>query len=46
MILPVWYDIGRDQILEHSPTLANKMAAQIDEDSIQEVASEIYEVME
>lgn len=46
VILPVWYDIGRDQILEHSPTLANKMAAQIDEDSIQEVASEIYEVME
>ena len=46
VILPVWYNIGKEVVMEHSPSLANKLAAQIDEDSIQEVSSEIYDVME
>ncbi|NLV09865.1 TIR domain-containing protein [Halomicrobium mukohataei] len=45
VILPVWYDISQETVMEYSPSLANKMAAKIDEDCIGEVASEIYGVM-
>lgn len=44
VILPVWYNIGRDTIESHSPTLADKKAERINEENIPEVAGKLSRV--
>jgi|tagenome__1003787_1003787.scaffolds.fasta_scaffold20935149_3 hypothetical protein len=44
VILPIWHDIGRDEIVQYSPTLAGKLAART-ADGISAVADQIAEVL-
>jgi len=43
VILPVWYDVDRSDIVEHSPMLADLLAVNVDEETISEVAEEIHD---
>lgn len=42
VILPVWYEIDKQQIAEYSPPLADLVAVQANTDNVQEVAEELY----
>lgn len=44
VILPVWHNVTRDDVLQYSPLLAGKMAA-ITEIGVKAVAAEIFEVV-
>ncbi|WP_281656231.1 DUF1883 domain-containing protein [Collinsella stercoris] len=41
MMLPIWHNITRDEVVEYSPTLADKVARNTANDSIEEIANEI-----
>lgn len=43
VILPLWYGIGKEDVLEHSPALADLYAAEITQDNIESIADEIHE---
>lgn len=43
IILPVWYDIGSEQVANNSPLLASRMAIRADSSSIDEVADQLLE---
>lgn len=42
VILPLWYNVNREYVLQQSPALADKLAEKITEDNIQEVSETIY----
>lgn len=42
VILPVWYNIGKEEIIEYSPPLADKVGIPADEENVSEVAQELY----
>ncbi len=44
-LLPIWHKIDRDEILEISPTLADKIARRTDVFTVNEIAAEIAEVV-
>jgi hypothetical protein len=44
VILPVWHDITKEEVLQHSPMLAGKLAA-VAEKGVGAVAAEIYGVL-
>lgn len=47
VILPVWYDISEQMILNHSPALADKLALRTNEyNNVKEISQELYEVMQ
>lgn len=41
VILPIWHKVTKDEVLAHSPTLADKVALNSSLQSIQEIAAEI-----
>lgn len=41
VILPIWYQIGRENVLEYSPTLADKVAIQANGENIKNTADEL-----
>lgn len=45
VILPVWYKIGREEIVEYSPPLADKVAVPADEENVAKVAQKLYEAI-
>ncbi|MFK8215598.1 TIR domain-containing protein [Haloferax volcanii] len=45
VLLPLWFEIDKETIQSYSPPLANKVAGQIHEDNIPEIAEEIYGVI-
>lgn len=42
VILPVWYNIGKSDVMEYSPPLADKVAVQASRDDVEETAEELY----
>jgi len=46
VILPVWYQIDAERVLNNSPSLADKYALQSDGDDITEVAHELKDVID
>jgi len=44
VILPVWHEISKDEIISKSPTLADKLALRTADSTIQEIAEEIADV--
>lgn len=44
LILPVWHNVSRDDVMRHSPSLAAKVARSTDEFSIEQIAAEIADV--
>ena len=46
VILPVWYEIDYDYVYQQSPSLADIIAEEIDEENVQSVATSIYRVVD
>lgn len=45
VILPIWHNITKQQVIDYSPSLANKLARNTATNTIKEIADEIYEVV-
>jgi hypothetical protein len=45
MILPIWYKISKDEVLNFSPALADKVALNTSVNSIMEIAEKLAEVI-
>lgn len=45
LILPVWYNVGYEDVLEFSPTIADKYALNTEDMSLEEIADAIAEVL-
>jgi hypothetical protein len=43
--LPIWHDINKEEVLQHSPTLADKCAADSKTMSIEEISSKIIKIL-
>jgi Domain of unknown function (DUF1883)/TIR domain len=43
--LPLWHDISKDEVMSHSPSLADKVALRTSDYSIEEIAEEIASVV-
>lgn len=46
VILPLWYDVDYDYVYQQSPSLADLIAEEVDEENVQTVAASIYQVVE
>lgn len=46
VILPLWHDIGYEDVYEQSPSLADIRAEPVSEDDVRPVAAEIYRVVQ
>lgn len=45
ILLPIWHDITKQEVINYSPSLADKLARNTASNTISEIASEIYEVI-
>jgi hypothetical protein len=45
MILPIWHKVTKNEVLQFSPTLADKIALNTSISSIEEIAQSITEVV-
>lgn len=45
IILPVWHNIGREEVLAYSPSLADKIARSTDDFSVEEIAADVAELI-
>jgi hypothetical protein len=45
IILPIWHEISRDDVIGYSPSLADKLALRTSDSTIEEIASQIAEVV-
>lgn len=45
LILPIWHNVGHEDVLEYSPTLADKLALDTDRMNLQEIAEALAEVL-
>jgi hypothetical protein len=45
VILPIWHEISKDEIIRNSPSLADKLALRSSDETIDEMAAEIAEVV-
>ncbi len=45
VILPVWHEISRDEVVGHSPSLADKVALKTSDYSLEEIADELARVI-
>ncbi|MCP4689264.1 MAG: TIR domain-containing protein, partial [Desulfobacterales bacterium] len=44
-VLPVWYDINREDVMMYSQSIADKLAVIGTSENVEEVASEIAEIL-
>ena len=44
-LLPLWHEISKDEVLNHSPSLADKVALRTSDYTIEEIAAEIAAVV-
>jgi len=44
VILPLWHNISKDEVMDYSPTLADKVARRTSDATIQQIAEEIASV--
>ena len=45
VILPIWHDITKQEVLDYSPSLADKVARNTSQETVQEIAKEIAELI-
>ena len=45
-ILPIWHEISKDEVVRHSPMLADKVALNTSLKSTDEIATELYKMLE
>ena len=46
VILPIWHNITKEEVLKHSPTLAGLYAANSGKETIPQIVSKLIEAME
>lgn len=46
VLLPLWHEISKDDVVSHSPSLADKVAIRTSEYTISEIATEIADVIQ
>lgn len=46
ILLPIWHDITKQQVIEFSPSLADKLARSTATHTVEEIANEIAELLE
>lgn len=46
VLLPIWHDITKDEVVKYSPSLADKMARNTTTQTVEEIADEIIEVIQ
>lgn len=46
VILPIWHDITKDEVVSYSPSLADKIARNTTTQTVEEIADEIIEVVQ
>lgn len=46
ILLPIWHNITKQEVLEFSPSLADKLARSTATHSVEEIAQEIYELLQ
>ena len=44
-ILPIWHEISKDEVIQYSPTLADKVALNTSILSMQEITSELIQLI-
>ena len=45
VILPIWHDITKQELIEYSPSLADKVARSTGTHTVEEIAVEIIDVI-
>ena len=45
LLLPIWHNISKDEVQEYSPSLADKVARSTATHTVEEIASEIAELI-
>lgn len=45
VLLPIWHEISKDEVIRQSPSLADKVALRTSDYSVEEIAAEIHEVI-
>lgn len=45
MLLPIWHDITKQEVVDYSPSLADKVARDTSQETIEEIADEIAELI-
>lgn len=45
IVLPIWHNITKQEVLDYSPSLADKLARNTSTYTVEEIAKEIYEVI-
>lgn len=45
ILLPIWHEISKDDVVAHSPSLADKVALRTSDLAIEEIADEIAAVI-
>lgn len=46
ILLPIWHDITKQQVVDFSPSLANKVARSTATHTVEDIANEIYELLQ
>ena len=44
--LPIWHNLGRDELMAHNPSLADKLALSSDVLDVREIAEQIFTLLE
>ena len=44
-VLPIWHNITKDEVIAYSPTLADRLARNTAIDSIEDIATEVAELI-
>lgn len=45
LILPIWHNLSKDEVMKHSPSLADKFALRTATDTVEELAKQLVETM-
>jgi hypothetical protein len=46
ILLPIWHNITKQEVIDYSPSLADKLARSTATHTVQEIAAEIYELLQ
>lgn len=45
LILPLWHRVTKEEVIEYSPSLADKLALRTSDSTVEEIAAEIASVI-
>lgn len=45
ILLPIWHDITKQEVIDYSPSLADKVARNTSQETVEEIAEEIAEMI-